>query len=215
MIVAVAGQKGGAGKSTLAICVAVELQARGRRVLLVDADPQGTTVTWRDVAAESGHDTPAVVAMGDALRRDLPSVARDYDATVIDCPGRAASKRTTGALLVSDVVLLPCGPAAPDVWALAESVDVVREVQALRPELRAAIVLNKVDRTAMSKQARAALADVGLPVFKQALGSRVAFAESLAAGMGVTRYAAGGVAANELRRVVDELELFTGGTDDA
>jgi chromosome partitioning protein len=66
---AFAGQKGGAGKSTMAIAVAAELMARGSKVLLVDADPQGTATTWTEVAAEAGHATPTLVAMGANMHR--------------------------------------------------------------------------------------------------------------------------------------------------
>lgn len=205
-IVAVAGQKGGTGKSTIACCIAAEWTARGRRVLLVDADPQGTALTWGEVAAEAGHAAPTVIAMGDNVRRDLPSVAAAYDLAVVDCPGRADSPRARGPLLVADLVIIPCGPSAPDVWALAGTLETVRQAQEMRPELRAAVVLNRADRTAMTRSAREALEATGVPVLPASLGSRVAFPEALAAGRGVTSYAGGTVAANELRRVVDELE---------
>lgn len=208
LIVAIAGQKGGAGKSTLAVNLAAEWNARGLRVLLVDADPQGTASTWADVAAEAKRPAPAVVAVGENLRRDVPRLAEAADVVVLDVPGRSGGARQAGALMVADVVVLPCGPSAPDVWALGGSVEVVREVMALRPELRACVVLNRADRSAMSKQARGAVDGLGLPVLSQSLGARVAFSEALAAGQGVTAYAPGTVAANELRRLVDELEAF-------
>lgn len=205
-IVTIAGQKGGVGKSTLALHIAAEWLARGKRVLLVDADPQATALTWSEVAAEAGHTTPTVVAMGDNLRTQLPTVAAGYDITVVDCPPRNG-KRQTWALAVSDLALLPCGPSAPDVWALAESVDLVRDVQAIRPELRAAVVITrKVSGTVMGREARAALERVELPVLATEIGHRVMFSEAIAAGKGITTYAAGSVAANETRRLVDELE---------
>lgn len=208
LIVAIAGQKGGAGKSTLAVNLAAEWHARGFRVLLVDADPQGTAATWADVAADAGKQAPPVVSVGENLRRDVPRLAEAADVVVLDVPGRSGGARQAGALMVADVVVLPCGPSAPDVWALGGSVDVVREVMTLRPELRACVVLNRADRSAMSKQARGAVDGLGLPVLSQSLGARVAFSEALAAGQGVTAYAPGTVAANELRRLVDELETF-------
>lgn len=211
-ILAVAGQKGGTGKSTIAISLAAEWHARGLRVLLVDADPQATAATWAEVAAELERSAPAVVSLGDNLRRDVPKLATGYDVVVIDAPGRAAGARQVGALLVADVVALPCGPAAPDVWGLTGSADAVREAMALRPELRACVVLNRADRSAMSRQAHEALAGVGLHVLERSLGARVAFAEALAAGQGVTGYASGSVAAHELRQLVDELEELAGDT---
>ena len=85
MIVALTGQKGGVGKSTLAICIASELLARRHKVLLVDADPQGTVRTWGEVAAEAGQPQPSIVAMGSTMHRpeQLPTVRQGYDDVVI------------------------------------------------------------------------------------------------------------------------------------
>lgn len=76
-IIAFAGQKGGSGKTTTSISVASELFERGHKVLLVDADPQGSAQTWAAVAAELGHAAPVVVGMGAGLHRpdQLPSLA--------------------------------------------------------------------------------------------------------------------------------------------
>src|SRR5436189_232610 len=81
---------GGVGKSTTAVCLAVAALERGQRVLLVDADPQGTTRTWGEVASERGRPSPTVVAMGAAMHRSgqLRDVAGNYDLTFIDCPPR-------------------------------------------------------------------------------------------------------------------------------
>lgn len=204
-ILAVAGQKGGAGKSTVAINVASELHARGARVLLVDADHQGTAVTWAGIATEAGADEPVTVAMGDNLRAQLPTMAAPYDWAVIDCPGRGG-KRQIAAMAIADLVLLPCGPSPADAWALAETVEELGRVQELRPELRAFILANRVDRTAIGASSREAVASLGLPLMRSTLGDRAAFREAIATGQGITSYATGAVAANELRRLVDEIE---------
>lgn len=209
MIVSVAGQKGGSGKSTIAIHLAAEWHRRGQRVLLVDADPQGTALTWGEVASEAGIPAPDIIAVGDNVRATLPSVASSYDVVVIDCPGRKASKRQVGALLISDVAVLPCGPSTPDVWALAESVEVVEQVLQLRPDLHVGIVINKRTQTVEGRTARDALEGLPFPVLRVQLGQRVAFSEALAAGRGVTSYAGGSPAAVELRRLADEIEDLT------
>jgi chromosome partitioning protein len=206
-VVAIAGEKGGTGKTTLAINIAAELHARGKRVLLVDADPQGTAITWAGIGGEAEIDGPATIAMGDNLRAQLGRAAEGYDWCIIDCAGRGG-KRQVGALMVADLVLLPCGPSPADAWALGASVDLVAEVIQLRPELRAAIVLNRTNRTAIGRSTRNAIAELTttLPTLATAIGDRVAFREALASGTGVTGYASGSVAANELRRLVDEIE---------
>lgn len=206
-VVAIAGQKGGSGKTTTAIAVAGELVAGRKRVLLVDADPQGTARTWGEVAAEAGHPAPTIVAMGAGLHRpdQLPALARNYDWTVIDCPPRHGEIQRA-ALMVANLAVLPCGPAAVDAWALSESLDMVREAQALRPKLRAAVLITrKLARTAIGSSARQVLSSCGLPLLRTELGHRVIYQEAPAAGLGVTAYAPSSQAASEVRRLVAEI----------
>ncbi len=212
MIVACVGQKGGVGKSTIAVAIAAELAARRKKVLLVDADPQGTATTWHDVATEEGHEAPTVIAMTGALHKpnQLPKLAADFDHVVIDTPPRLAETQRS-AMMVATIALLPCGPSTGDVWAIAASVKVVTEARDFRPKLKAAIILNRVRAgTTAAKGAREALGDSGLPVLKSELGLRQAFSEALAAGLGVGAYAPHDLASSEVTALVDEL-LSMGG----
>lgn len=207
-IVAMCGQKGGAGKTTLTISLAAEWHRRGLRTLLVDLDSQGTATTWGDVAAEEGHDGPVVMGMGDAVRTKLPEVAADYDHVVIDCPPRAG-KRTVGALMVADVAVLPCGASPADLWALSESLDTVGNAQALRPELMVRIAMNSVLTTStLGREIDEALSELEVPRMSTVMHSRVAMARTLATGMGVTRSDPSSIAAQEVRSFVDELEAL-------
>ena len=207
MVIAVAGDKGGSGKSVVAINLAAEFQRRGKNVLLVDADAQGSSQTWADVAVERGHSPPTVVSMGAGLAEpnQLPALARRFDLTVIDCPGsRNAAQRS--ALMVADLVLLPCTPSAMDVWSLAASIELVNKARALRPQLRAAILINrKVARTRIGDSLRDMLVECGIPLLKTELGLRTAFAESPATGLGVTQSFAKSRAAEEIVALADEI----------
>lgn len=207
-IIAFAGQKGGAGKTTAAVSIAVELHARGRRVLLVDTDPQATARTWAAVATERKLAWPTVVGMGPGLYRDdqLPALARGYDVVVVDCPPRLdATQREV--LYIADVVVLPCGPSTVDAWALAESRDLVAEARRLRPELKAVVLITRKQlRTAIGRDARGVLEAAKLPVLAAELAYRVTYQEAPAAGMGPTTYAPASPAADEVRALVDELE---------
>lgn len=203
-IIAIAGQKGGTGKSTIAVSLAAYWHSKSRRVLLVDADSQGSALTWSEVAAESKRSAPPVIAIGDNLRQDLPSIAEGFDLVVIDLPGRVG-KRQGAAMMVADLVLIVSGPSTLDVWALAASAEVVTEAQAVRPNLLAAVVLNKRAHNTESRAARDILASVGLPVLEASLGQRVPFSESLAAGQSVTTYAPRDPAALELAALATEV----------
>lgn len=213
MLLAFVGQKGGVGKSTAAACVAAEYVRLGRSVLLVDADPQGTSRTWAEVASEAGRPAPTVAAMGATMHRpdQLPKLARSFDRVVVDCPPRAGDVQRA-ALMVADLAVLPSGPSAADAWALAGSLELVAEARALRPDLVAVVLLTRVQaHTALGRGARDVLAEGGLPVLRSSLGYRVAYAEALAAGMGVTEYASGDAAASEVRALVVELERMSKG----
>ena len=210
MIVALTGQKGGVGKSTLAICIAAELLARKHRVLLVDADPQGTVRTWGEVGAENGRALPTLVAMGATMHRadQLPAVAAGYDHVIFDCPPRHGDVQRS-ALMVSDLALLPCGPSAADAWALGASIDLVTEARTLRSDLDARIVITrKQGHTALGRTARDELMKSGVEVMRTEVGYRVAFAEALGAGEGVGTYAPRDAAADEIRALVAELLLW-------
>jgi len=213
VLLAFVGQKGGVGKSTAAACVAAEYVRLGRSVLLVDADPQGTSRTWAEVASEAGRPAPTVAAMGATMHRpdQLPKLARSFDRVVVDCPPRAGDVQRA-ALMVADLAVLPSGPSAADAWALAGSLELVAEARALRPDLVAVVLLTRVQaHTALGRGARDVLAEGGLPVLRSSLGYRVAYAEALAAGMGVTEYASGDAAASEVRALVVELERMSKG----
>jgi chromosome partitioning protein len=208
MKITIAGQKGGAGKTTVSTSLAVEWMARGKRVLLVDTDPQGSAKTWGEVAAEAGQAAPTVVSMGAGLHRadQLPSLAEGFDVVVIDCPPRHGEIQRA-ALMVADLAILPCGPSAFDVWALGDSLELVNAARQLRPHLKAAVLITrKAPRTALGAGVRDALAEIGLPVLTAELGLRVTYPEAAAAGLGVSTYAPKSAAADEVRALVNELE---------
>lgn len=212
-VIAVCGIKGGVGKSTVAVGLAAEAVGRGRSVLLVDGDAQGTARTWAAVATEAGHPVPSVVAMGATMHKpgQLDRVGAGYDLVVVDCPPRADEIQKS-ALMAADVAVLPCGPSASDTWAVATSVDVIRAAQAVRPALRAVLLVTKRQAgTAIGRVVRDALESTGLPILTTELFYRVAYQEALAAGLGVGAYAPSTPAAFEVRRLYDELEAQADG----
>jgi chromosome partitioning protein len=207
MIVTLLGQKGGVGKSTTAICLAMEAFERGSKVLLVDADPQGTLRTWSEVALENDQSVPNVIAVDASMHRpgQLDALAAGHDWTFIDCPPRHGDVQRS-ALMVADLALLPCGPSASDVWALSSSLELVESARALRPSLVAAILISrKQPRTSLGKDARSVLEKSGVRVLDSELFYRVAYQEAVAEGAGVTsrrRDPAG----KEVKRLFEEVE---------
>ena len=141
MIIGVLSQKGGVGKTTLSLNLASHHAGRGRRVLVVDADPQGSALAWS--AARTLPPIFPVIGMAKpSLHRDLPGIAADYDVTIVDGAPRV-NDLGRAAILASDLVLIPVQPSPFDVWAADDTVRLVEEAASSRrvfaPPLRSIV----------------------------------------------------------------------------
>lgn len=207
LVIAAVGQKGGSGKSTLTSTLGDCALARGYRVLFVDADPQHTLTMWAAAAAEARQ-----------VRRVLSSLEPHreaekfpgHDLVLIDSPGRLDVTQRS-ALLVADLAIVPAVPSPADLWALKDSVDLVRTAQQLRPAgaLQLGLVLNRVTRSLIARQTgeliRGAATRKGIPVLRGELGQRTAYVEGLARGTGPVTLEPSGAAGREVAQVFDEV----------
>lgn len=199
-VIALLNQKGGAGKTTLSTHLAGAFASQGRRVTLIDADPQGSALDWAQRRLQNGQGRLYGVfgLARDTLHRDVPQVVLQADYVVIDGPPRVTALARS-ALLAADLVLIPVQPSAYDVWATQEMVSLITEAQVFRPGLRAAFVINRrVVGTVIGREARAALADQPFPTLHVDIAQRIAFADCVAAGKLVWEVAPKGAAAREV-----------------
>lgn len=184
MIVALLNQKGGTGKTTLSLHLAGALARQGQRVLVVDADPQGSALDWAEARTQAGLERRfGVVGLPrETLHREAPALARDADHVVIDGPPRVTGIARS-ALLAADVVLMPVQPSPFDGWASAEMLRLLDEARMFRPELAARFVLNRcAARTVIARETGEALQASEPPLLSARIGQRVAFADAAAAG---------------------------------
>ena len=200
MIVGVLNQKGGVGKTTISVNLAHAFALTGHRVLLVDADPQGSALAWSSVRVEDPL-FPVVGMPKPTLHKDLPAIAVDYDHVVIDGAPRV-NELARAAIMASDFILIPVQPSPYDVWAADEIVKLVHEARIFKPGLDAAFAINrKIVNTAIGRDVETALAAYELPILNGALCQRVIFAESAAQGRTVLEVDPTGIAATEVRKL--------------
>jgi chromosome partitioning protein len=214
MKIALVSQKGGVGKSSLAVSIAWDLAARGSSVLVVDGDPQGTARIARDVALEGGRTPPSAVALGKDMCKpeNLRAMSR-FDHIVIDTPAKLGDVQRA-ALMLADVALVPVSQSGAEVWGNTDTIALISQAQTINSALRGALVfVRKLPNTALGRKARAILENGDLPVFLAETTFRVAWQEAITAGMGVAQYAPRDKGAKELRAIVDELLVF--GTSEA
>ena len=184
MIVAFLNQKGGVGKTTLALHLAGEGAREGKRVTLIDADPQGSALDWSEQRAREGHPRLfGVIGLArDTLHREAPEIARDVDHVVIDGPPRVAGLMRS-ALLAADLVLIPAQPSPFDGWASGEILKLLDEARIFRPQLAARFVLNRfAPRTVIARETAETLAEHEPPLLAARIGQRVVFADAARSG---------------------------------
>lgn len=204
MILAVLNQKGGVGKTTLAVHIATALAQQGTKVLLVDADPQGSALDW---AASRGIDPlfPAIGLPKPNLHKEIPAHAANYAHVVIDGPPRV-NEIARSAILASDFILIPVQPSPYDVWAAKEIVDLVREASLFKEKLISCFAINRrIVNTAIGRDVVEALAGYEVPVLKCAVSQRVAFAESAALGSTVLETNPNNPASHEILALIREI----------
>jgi chromosome partitioning protein len=193
-------QKGGTGKTTLSIHLAVRASLDGLKVLLLDVDPQASATAWWN---RRGEPTPALVqASGQDLAEKLDTARRHgYDLAVIDTAPHS-SEEARACADWSDRVYIPTRPAILDLDAIGASTRLVSDIG-----VDAEIVLNscpppnRFGEAHIVREARQALGVYGAPIAEVAISQRVAFSHALIDGRSVSEFDRGGKAAGEIDRL--------------
>jgi len=185
-VVAVVNQKGGSGKTTLTMQLAGTLAKRGVKVLVVDADSQGTATRWSSSAPEDTPFPAAVVglsAAGNKVHREVAKFTDDYALIMIDCPPAVESSVPQSALLIAALALVPIIPSPPDLWAAVGIRQLIETLNTINEDLQARLVINNLEpRTSLAKEALDILPELGIPLLRTILHQRTAYRQSAVFG---------------------------------
>jgi chromosome partitioning protein len=208
--IAFLSQKGGAGKTTLATCIARQLQLEGEDVILVDSDPQGSARDWR---AATDQDTVLVVGMDrPTLDKDIKMLSNDGKKWIIVDGAPRSEQMTISSIKAADLIVIPVQPSPYDIWAAEDLVSIVKSRQEItNGKPKAAFLISRaIKRTELGKEVVSALEDFGMPVMKAKTTQLVTYPKSASMGLTPMDIEPDGNAAREIRAIVRELRVILG-----
>ncbi|HEY9656295.1 MAG TPA: ParA family partition ATPase [Crinalium sp.] len=214
-IIAVVNQKGGSGKTTVSMQLAGALARRGNKVLVVDADPQGTATRWAASALDETPFPASVVGLSAAsakVHREVKKFIDDYSYIIIDCPPAADSPIPQSALLIADLALVPLIPSPLDIWAAVGIRQVIQNVGDLNDALQSRLILNQCQpKTTLMQESLEILPEFGIELAKTLLHHRQIYRQCAVFGQSVHNFGSKAQAAiAEIESLTEEvLEILT------
>ena len=208
-VISLVNQKGGCGKTTISMHLAGALALRngGMKVLVVDADPQGTAIRWAASASDEQPFPASVIGLAAAntkVHREVQKFANDYNFIIIDCPPSADSQVAQSALLITDVALVPVIPSPPDLWAAIGIGKTIEGARTVNEQLKARLVLNQLQtNTTLGREALAILPEFGIDLAKKSLSFRQMYRQCAAFGQTVHNFG------SKAKEAIEEIEALT------
>lgn len=199
-VIAIVSQKGGVGKSTLAVHLATEASAQGQRVLLLDLDPQGSAMEW---ASRRGDLPPDVSGANPAsIGKEIERArGESYDLVIVDTAPHA-DHAALQAARAADLVAIPCRPSTFDIAAISATLDLCKLANK-----QALVVINAAPiRSRVTTEAEEAITEKGGKVSPVVIRQRVAFQHCMIDGRTAGEFEPDGAAAREITRLLAMLK---------
>ena len=202
-IIAIVGNKGGAGKTTLSVNIASGINKQFRTAI-IDADPQRSSLQWR---AFSEDDAVSVYEAEEEIGTQADQLKDKYERIIIDCPPSVYAPQTSKALEASTHAIIPVQPSPMDLWATVHIVEAVEKAKEANPYLKPLIVINQLEpRTMLSKLVREAVDEIGVPVADAMIRRRAIFRSSILEGKSVYETGKRGAdAVGEIESLIQEI----------
>lgn len=206
-VIVIGTQKGGVGKSTIAVNLAVKAVKMGKRVLIIDGDPQGSSIGFR--AIRETDDLKAVSIVQPTIHKDIGDFS-NFDIVIVDAGGRDNTLLRSAVMAAAEgILLIPVLPSPYDIWATKDTFEILEEAR-IYIDIEAYTVFNRtIENTYVSKDASEILSELlvkyDVKQLKVVLHSRVDYSRSIGEGKGVIEFSPKGKAAEEINRLYDEL----------
>lgn len=187
MIISFLNQKGGVGKTTISINVATCLAIKNYKVLLIDADPQNSSLDWATVRKKESLFTVVSITKP-IIHREVSKLAKNYDHIIIDGPPRIYDVARS-AIVTSDVVVIPVQPSPYDVWAASEVVNLIKEVseplEGIKNIKSAFLINRKIVNSVIGRDVEKVLQQYNMDILQTHICQRIIYAEAAATGLSV------------------------------
>jgi chromosome partitioning protein len=202
-VISIVNQKGGVGKTTVAINIGIGMARRNFKVGFLDTDPQGTAFQWQsiegNVAFEVKHHPLRISS------EMIKEANRNHNLLIIDTPP-AIGEITSSALACSDLAVIPLAPSILDIWSSRATIDRVEEARKINPKLKGRLLVSrKVPRTRLGRDGREAIEALEMDIFDTEISQRIAYVESMIAGVSVFQYAPRSEASKEMEELCEEI----------
>lgn len=194
MTICIANEKGGSGKSTLCLNLAVQLLKDNKEVVVLDTDSQKSMETFATIRVEKERPTFSLFNRSSGFSDTLKQMVSKYENILIDTKGEY-SKETQKAMLLSDIVLVPTTPSQLDTEVLANMLERIEQLQELNENLRALIVINRMPTIPTLKERQALIEFIKennpsdkITLLESSLSERIVYKRSVSEGLGVIEY---------------------------